>query len=250
MQLIMKLHGEETAHAERLRFTEATRETTYKNAERRLDVMQRTHRMYQERTEQEFAQLRPCVEEWSSQASSWQRDKDEATYERIMRERLGHSCEALPGELAEAEARIEDQRDEYRAMRKGLNSVRVSERNESRKLMKITQEFDDFRDSTDRQMGVWVDEAVEAINGEREDKDKVVQELEDVCVNRDQILQDNQELLKQLKEMHREIDGQEDVAGGLEAQPRELVEGKDRQMQKKDKRVTELEKICRLCRIC
>ena len=95
MLLTMKLYGDEASHVERLRVTEAKQEATYENAQRRLNVMTSTHHLYQEKTEQELAQLRPYAYEWSHYAKFRQLQKDENVYEKSMRERLGATCDAL-----------------------------------------------------------------------------------------------------------------------------------------------------------
>ena len=62
MHLIMKLHTDEARHAERLKVSEAEQESAYDVAQRRLDTMKTTHRLYQEKTEQEVVRLRPYAE--------------------------------------------------------------------------------------------------------------------------------------------------------------------------------------------
>ena len=105
-QMLQQLQLDEASHANQLRVTEAQQEATYENVQRRLDVMRNTHHLYQEKTEQELAQLRPYADEWSNYSLFRQLQKEGLVYEAALKERAVETCNTLRHELAEAEGKI------------------------------------------------------------------------------------------------------------------------------------------------
>ena len=155
--MLTQMHKDEASFADRLRQTESRQQAAYDQAHGRLEVMSSTHSMYQEETEKELSQLRPCAEEWLQYTQYRQLQADELLYETALRAKAVEDCDALKTELTEAKNRLTDEKEEFRRCKIDLNAVRLSEQRESKHNFKLMKDLDECRTSVDRKCEQFVE---------------------------------------------------------------------------------------------